>query len=77
MVLDRVLDRVPDANWCWIVPDMVLDGVRHKKGAGQHEREQKNDIFTYNFLNNGLILINLFCLKAPDLLFQMVACNTM
>ena len=43
-MLDRVLDAVPDANWCWMVPDVVLDGAGCKKGAGQREREQKKDI---------------------------------
>ena len=31
----------------------------------------QNDIFACNFLNNGPILIIFFCLKAPDLLFQL------
>ena len=36
------------------------------------------DIFASNFLNNGPILIIFFCLKAPDLLFQLHerSCNS-
>ena len=37
---------------------LTLIGAGRKKGAGQ--REQKNDILAYNFLNNGPILINFF-----------------
>ena len=38
----------------------------------------QNDIFACNFLNNGPILIIFFCLKAPDLLFQLYerSCNS-
>ena len=38
----------------------------------------QNDIFASNFLNNGPILINFFCLKALDLLFQLHerSCNS-
>ena len=63
-----VPDAVPDANWCRMVQDgtgrcqtligagWCWIGAGRKKGARQCEREQKNDIFAYNFLNSFVLL---------------------